>query len=472
MKNKLLSAIVMFIIFGLHPIQSFSQNTGINPTGASPHNSAGLDIDFTDRGLLIPRMTTTDRNSIASSANSLLIFNTTTQCFEAYHSTTSSWVSISCLGCQLPGAFSALAATNSTQTSFDANWSGSAGATAYFLDVDDNSDFSSPVSGYDNLNVGNVTIYSVTGLTCGNTYYYRIRANNACGTSTNSNIITETITGCTTVYSVPGTYDFTVPAGVTSLEIKCWGAGGGSETALGGSGGGGGYAEGTIAVSGGETYRVVVGGGGQLGDAFTGGAGGASGGGAGGGAYAGGGGGYSGVFLTAVLQANARIVGGGGAGAGGNYNSIAPGGAGGGNTGQTGTNGLNGSTAGTGGTQIAGGVPGTNICQPTAGTAGAALQGGNGATGTAATCYGGGGGGAGFFGGGGGGGGIGGTGNASGGGGGSNFVSGASTQNVQAVGATAANNGDPDYASPAGNGGVPSGGAGNVGNPGRVVLNY
>jgi hypothetical protein len=45
------------------------------------------------------------------------------------------------------------------------------------------------VTGYQNLDVGNVTSYNVTGLQPGITYYYVVRAYNAYGTSANSNEI-------------------------------------------------------------------------------------------------------------------------------------------------------------------------------------------------------------------------------------------------------------------------------------------
>lgn len=198
MGSRLIGMIMVTIILSAMSYRAIAQSVGINETGTSPNTSAGLDVDFTDRGILIPRMATIERNAIVSSENSLLIYNTTTECFEAYHSASSSWVSISCLGCQLPGSFSASTATNITGTGFDASWTASSGATTYYLDVDDNADFSSPVSGYDNKNVGNVITSTVSGLACG-TYYYRLRAENSCGTTSNSNTTTAVVscfTGC------------------------------------------------------------------------------------------------------------------------------------------------------------------------------------------------------------------------------------------------------------------------------------
>jgi hypothetical protein len=57
----------------------FSQNVGINSTGVLPDSSAGLDIDYTNKGLLIPRVSlvsTTDIVTIPSPATSLLVYNT------------------------------------------------------------------------------------------------------------------------------------------------------------------------------------------------------------------------------------------------------------------------------------------------------------------------------------------------------------------------------------------------------------
>jgi len=59
-----------------------AQNVGINPTGGIPHASAGLDVDFSNKGVLIPRVALVSRNNNApiggGIANSLLVYNTAT----------------------------------------------------------------------------------------------------------------------------------------------------------------------------------------------------------------------------------------------------------------------------------------------------------------------------------------------------------------------------------------------------------
>jgi len=188
--------LLALLVYWLQVLPVFSQ-VGINATGNNPHSSAMLDVaadGATKGGLLIPRMTTAERNSIASPANSLLIFNTTTNCFEWWDANASTWVSMSC-GCTPPSAPTANAASNISATSFQANWSAVTGATTYYLDVNTNNTFTGTWI-LNNQNVGNVTTYSVSGLSCNTTYYYRVRAANSCGTSANSNVISVTTAAC------------------------------------------------------------------------------------------------------------------------------------------------------------------------------------------------------------------------------------------------------------------------------------
>lgn len=96
--------------------------------------------------------------------------------------------------CQPPNAPSATTANPITATSFTANWTAVSGATGYQLDVANNAGFNPLLPGYNALSVSG-TSYAVTGLTCGTTYYYRVRSLVNCA-SGNSNTISVTTSSC------------------------------------------------------------------------------------------------------------------------------------------------------------------------------------------------------------------------------------------------------------------------------------
>jgi len=60
---------------------------GINADGSQPDPSAVLDVKSTNRGMLIPRITTASRDLIPSPANGLLIYNTTSNRFNYFNGT-------------------------------------------------------------------------------------------------------------------------------------------------------------------------------------------------------------------------------------------------------------------------------------------------------------------------------------------------------------------------------------------------
>jgi uncharacterized protein (TIGR02145 family) len=194
-KKRVKLIVLLFTVqVSIFTIHCYSQ-VSINATGNPPDHSAILDISASDKGMLINRMTTEQRNAIVSPAISLLIFNLTTNCFEAY--VNGSWYSVSCpAGCTPPSAPIASPASNVGCTSFTANWNTSSGATAYYIDVSIDSGFTNFVSGYNNLSTGNSSSVTVLGLTKNTSYYYRVRAGTDC-TSLNSNpIMVTTASDC------------------------------------------------------------------------------------------------------------------------------------------------------------------------------------------------------------------------------------------------------------------------------------
>jgi hypothetical protein len=84
----------------------------------------------------------------------------------------------------------ATAATQIGPDKFIANWNAVAGATGYFLDVATDNGFLNLVAS--NVNVGNILTYALASLDPNTNYYFRVRANNASGSSPNSNIISVT----------------------------------------------------------------------------------------------------------------------------------------------------------------------------------------------------------------------------------------------------------------------------------------
>ena len=77
-----------------------------------------------------------------------------------------------------------------------------------------------------------------------------------------------------TIYNTSGNSTFTVPAGVTSIKVECWGgggAGGGSYVGAGGGGGGGAYNTTNFTVTAGQVLNITVGAGGTGGNNANGG---------------------------------------------------------------------------------------------------------------------------------------------------------------------------------------------------------
>lgn len=186
------------------PTFSFGQNVGINITGNTPDASAGLDIDFGNKGLLIPRValtSNTDVTTIASPTTSLQVYNTGAGGLSPagfYFWNGSQWVQFGATGSSGP--------------------TGANGATGP---------------------TGTQGITGPTGAAGG---------------------------GCDkAVFNASGSW--TVPASVTSIWIELWGGGGGGDqqSADVRSGGGGGYGKDIFTVNPGDVLTITVGTGGAAG---------------------------------------------------------------------------------------------------------------------------------------------------------------------------------------------------------------
>jgi len=84
---------VIYFIFSFFFFSTaFSQNVGINTDGSPANNSSMLDVKSTSKGMLVPRMTTAQRNAIVSPANGLLVYDTDVNSFWFYNGT--NWTNV------------------------------------------------------------------------------------------------------------------------------------------------------------------------------------------------------------------------------------------------------------------------------------------------------------------------------------------------------------------------------------------
>lgn len=120
----------------------------------------------------------------------------------------------------VPTAVINSAGSNISSTEFDANWTAASGATNYYIDVADDAGFNNLI--VSNQSVGNVLTYNVNGLICETDYYYRIRAENNCGTSTNSDALMVTTGVCLNCGSSFTDTRDNESYGTVQIGNQCW----------------------------------------------------------------------------------------------------------------------------------------------------------------------------------------------------------------------------------------------------------
>ena len=85
---------VSFIAVILCSSTSLAQNNNIGIGTFTPDASAMLEILSNDKGLLVPRMTATERMAIPTPANALLVYDTDSTCFFYYKLPTTEWINL------------------------------------------------------------------------------------------------------------------------------------------------------------------------------------------------------------------------------------------------------------------------------------------------------------------------------------------------------------------------------------------
>lgn len=85
---------VIFIITLIFIVASSFSQVAINTDGSEANASAMLDVDSENKGVLVPRMTSTQRTNISNPGNGLLVFDETTKSFWFYDNNQSDWVQI------------------------------------------------------------------------------------------------------------------------------------------------------------------------------------------------------------------------------------------------------------------------------------------------------------------------------------------------------------------------------------------
>jgi len=98
-KPNIKSLLIITLVLLLGSNQNIAQNVGIGAESFTPDPSAMLEVKATDKGFLLPRLTSEQRNSIDSPAQGLQIFNITTNCLEMFAG--NNWSQIVC-GCIEP----------------------------------------------------------------------------------------------------------------------------------------------------------------------------------------------------------------------------------------------------------------------------------------------------------------------------------------------------------------------------------
>ncbi len=167
--------VIFLFLFLITGMGVFAQ-VGINTDNSAPDPSAGLDVKFNNKGVLLPRITYIERNAIVSPAEGLMVY--CTNCDVSGNGVVSifqdgKWRIID-LRCQTPGGiFQGTHISSVNQITW--NWNPVPIADGYKWNTADNY--------FTAIDVGTATSYTETGLACVTPYTRYVWAYNDCGYS-------------------------------------------------------------------------------------------------------------------------------------------------------------------------------------------------------------------------------------------------------------------------------------------------
>ncbi|MCG3165237.1 MAG: hypothetical protein POELPBGB_00999 [Bacteroidia bacterium] len=198
MNKQLLTTFFLF----LASFAVIAQNDGVlidySVTPPARDASAVLQLNSTNQGILIPRLTYAQEQAIVSPASGLMVFNTTSQCLDVY--TGGAWQSIYC-GCPNLDVLQAISGNTPVCAGTNQTYSvpGISGASSYTWTVTGSPTITGNGSSIISFNAPSLSTYTVS-----------VTATNGCGTSSVSQ---SRVINCYT--AVPPTPVFTSsPAGI------------------------------------------------------------------------------------------------------------------------------------------------------------------------------------------------------------------------------------------------------------------